>query len=68
MLWVTGWTLEKGDRFSSGLASYVSRNGLVYLQWGFIDEKPGFYEFGGEREKITRDECFAKFAAGDCEE
>ena len=34
----------------------------------FVDEKPGFYDFSGEREKMTGEECFAKFAEGECGE
>ena len=39
--------------------------GFAFTHEVFIDEKPGFYEFGGERKRMTGEECFAKFAEGD---
>lgn len=30
----------------------------------FIDEKPGFYDFGNKTEQMTGEECFAQFGDG----
>ena len=39
-------------------------DGFTFSEEIFVDEKPGYYDFAGERERLTGPEVLAKFGVG----
>lgn len=55
-----------GYSFAAGL--FEGADGFDLAEEIFIDEKPGYYKFAGERERLTGAEVMAKSSAGASEE
>lgn len=49
--------------FTAGL--FGGADGFAMVEEIFIDEKPGYYEFAGTRERLTGAEVMAKFGVGE---
>jgi len=52
------FTPKSGYSFQAGL--FDDLNGFELVEEIFIDEKPGYYDFAGERERMTGPELMAK--------
>lgn len=50
---------KSGYSFAAGL--FDGADGFELAEEIFIDEKPGYYDFAGERERLTAAEVMAKF-------
>jgi len=57
---------EGGYSFAAGL--FDAANGFEFAQEIFIDDKPGYYDFAGQRERLTGQEVMAKFGVDGSDE
>ncbi len=58
------WRMRDGSFTSVNAGAFDDTSDAKLTLEIFIDEKPGYYDFAGERKRMTGDEVLAAFAGG----
>ena len=53
---------KRSYSFTAGL--FDGADGFAFVEEIFVDEKPAYYDFAGERDRLTRAEVIEKFSPG----
>lgn len=58
------WRLSGAEHFALSAGTFDDQSGLKFVAEIFVDEKPAYYDFANETNKMTGAEVMAAFAAG----
>lgn len=58
------WKMSEAEHFAVSAGALDSQDGLSFTSEIFIDEKPAYYAFADDTQKMTGEEVMAAFAAG----
>ena len=58
------WRLSGAEHYALSSGTLDDQTGFAFVAEIFVDEKPGYYDFANETNKMTGAEVMAAFAAG----